>query len=82
MTAETVENTISNSLMALCGLLQSKFVPKNKITRDKKVMKIWHKDKECDKTMQGTGQNGVRKQTVLHAWSCLVLFLFYVLVFT
>ena len=52
------------------------------MTRDKKVMKIWHKDKECDKTMQGTGQNGVRKQIVLHAWSCLVLFLFYVLVFT
>ena len=45
------------------------------MTRDKKVMKTWHKDKEHDKTMQGTGQNGVRKQIVLHAWSCLVLFL-------
>ena len=46
------------------------------MTRDKKVMKIWHKDKESDKTMQGTGQNGVRKQTVLHAMSGLVLLLF------
>ena len=51
------------------------------MTRDKKVMKIWHKEKDCDKTMQGTGLNGVRKQTVLQAWSCLVLFLPYVLVF-
>ena len=52
------------------------------MTRDKKIMKIWHKDKEFDETMQERGQNGVGKQTVLHAWSCLVLFLFHVLVFT
>ena len=69
--------------MALCGSLQTKFESKKQdMTRDKKGMKIYHEDKECDKTMQGTGQNGVRKQTVLHAWSCLVLFLFYALVFT
>ena len=45
------------------------------MTKDKEVMKIWHKDKEGDKTMQGTGQNGVRKKTMLQISSCPVLVL-------
>ena len=64
--------------MALCDSLRIKFEPKTRKRQESNENMA--EDKECDKTMQGTGQNALgNKQCCVHG---LVTFLFHDLVFT